>query len=198
MGGQLPEKICSSCYHNCKVWHSFRAMCHENHQHLFLITTAPIESVEDLSSLEIKAERIIEGANVVESAPEPVQVEVHPMVQLPATPTTIESRKQPPVVDPATPTKSTGKTNGVWDCPVCKTKLSPCVRLRDHLKVHLSEDVSELDLFYFQSVIDIPPCRIHVARSASKSSLAPPKSTPTSCLHTWRKAVQRRRRLKMN
>lgn len=29
-----------------------------------------------------------------------------------------------------------------WDCPVCKQKLEESVRLRDHLKTHLSDEVS--------------------------------------------------------
>lgn len=146
MGGQLPEKICDSCYSKCKVWHSFRSMCHENHQHLFLITTAPIESVGDLTSLEIKSESIAEETNptTTEETSQEDTSEAHPMVLLPSTATLKEAPQKPlpAAVKPVIAAKATRKTSGVWNCPVCKTKLSPCVRLRDHLKVHLSENVS--------------------------------------------------------
>lgn len=35
------------------------------------------------------------------------------------------------------------KAGKIWDCPVCEKKLNETERLRDHLKMHLSDEVSE-------------------------------------------------------
>lgn len=134
----LPQQICSECYSYCEQWHTFKNMCQDVNEHLQKKSqkTMNVPSEQIRIKEEPEEDDLVEWTGFQDTTDD--DLDSYNFGEL--VPDEEEQAELP--VDSSCPLINNAKTSDTdWKCLVCDEMVPQSINLREHLKIHYTEEV---------------------------------------------------------